>query len=42
VGKEEGHLDLFGVTENLKPDDESPGLVIRTLAGTIVFTLTDK
>jgi hypothetical protein len=41
-GKEDSPLTPVGFAENLKPDNESPGLVIRTLAGTIVFTVTDK
>jgi hypothetical protein len=40
--KEESHVDSIGLVENLKPDNESPGLVIRTLAGTIVLTVADK
>ena len=40
--KESSHIDSFAILDQLKPEDKSPGLVIRTLAGHIVVTVADK
>jgi hypothetical protein len=40
--KEDRGLDTLRLVESLKPQNDSPGLVIRALAGTIVVTVAEK
>jgi hypothetical protein len=42
MGGDDGPLATIGLADNLKPDSDWTGLVIRTLAGTVVLTTTDK